>query len=71
MLANALVELFVKGGPIMWPLLFASCCSVAVVIERLVFLLNEQRKRSSKQLGQFMSAVGRGDLDGAIAISRK
>ena len=41
-----IVHVFVKGGPIMWPLLLASVVAVAVVLERLLFLLSEQRKRS-------------------------
>jgi len=65
-----LVHVFIQGGPIMWPLLFASICALAVVLERVIFLMVEASRRSSKQLGQFMAAVGHGDLDGAIAISK-
>jgi len=42
-----------------------------VVLERLVFLLNEQRKRSQKTLGQFFVEVGKGHIDAAIEISKK
>jgi biopolymer transport protein ExbB len=66
-----LVHVFIQGGPIMWPLLFASVCALAVVLERVIFLMIEASRRSSKQLGQFMAAVGHGDLDGAIALSKK
>jgi len=66
-----IIHIFVKGGPIMWPLLFASVVSLSVVLERLVFLLNEQRKRSQKTLGQFFVEVGKGHIDAAIEISKK
>jgi biopolymer transport protein ExbB len=46
-------------------------CALAVVLERVIFLMIEASRRSSKQLGQFMAAVGHGDLDGAIALSKK
>lgn len=63
---TSIVHIFIKGGPIMWPMLLASVVALAVVIERVLFLLNEQRKRSPKTVAQFFTDVGRGDLDGAI-----
>lgn len=66
-----LVHIFVKGGPIMWPLLFASVVAVAVVLERLLFLLTEQRKKSPKTLGKFFAEVGKGNLTGAIQIAKQ
>lgn len=66
-----LVHIFIKGGPIMWPLLLASLVAAAVVLERLIFLLNEQRKRSHKTIGNFFVAVGKGDLVGAIALAQR
>ena len=65
-----IVHIFEKGGPIMWPLLLASITSVAVVLERLLFLLTEQRKRSPKTLAKFFVEVGKGDLAAAIAIAK-
>ena len=67
----SLVHIFIKGGPIMWPMLFASIVALAVALERTIFLLNEQRKRSAKAVSSFFVEVGKGDLDAAIAISRK
>ena len=66
-----IVHIFVKGGPIMWPLLFASIVSLSVVLERLLFLLNEQRKRSPKTLGKFFVEVGKGNLAAAIELANK
>ena len=67
----SLVHIFIKGGPIMWPMLFASIVALAVALERTIFLLNEQRKRSAKAVSNFFVEVGKGDLDAAIAISQK
>lgn len=64
-----LLHIFEKGGPIMWPLLAASVLALAVVLERVLFLLNEGRKRSPKSLSKFFVEVGKGNLAEAIAIS--
>jgi biopolymer transport protein ExbB len=55
----------------MWPMLFASIIALAVALERVIFLLNEQRKRSSKAVANFFVEVGKGDLDAALTVSKK
>jgi biopolymer transport protein ExbB len=66
-----LIHIFEKGGPIMWPLLFASILALGCVLERLLFLANERRKRNSKALDQFFAEVQRGRLDNAIRIGKE
>ena len=66
-----LVHLFIKGGPIMWPILLSSILALAVVLERVFFLLNEQRKRDRKALNRFFGAVEKKDLNAAIAIANQ
>jgi biopolymer transport protein ExbB len=63
-----LFHIFEKGGPIMWPLLFLSVLALGVVLERLLFLANERRKRDHKALGQLLAAVENGNLAAAIAV---
>ena len=65
-----LMHIFEKGGPIMWPLLFASILALGTVIERLIFLSAEKVRRDPKALDQFFVAVRSGDMDGAIRISK-
>jgi biopolymer transport protein ExbB len=36
MLANVVIDTFVKGGPIMWPLLISSIIALGVVGERFL-----------------------------------
>ena len=66
-----LLHLFIKGGPIMWPMLGASILALAVALERVLFLVNERRKRDPKSVAAFFVQVGRGDLSGAVAISKR
>jgi biopolymer transport protein ExbB len=67
----SLVHIFIKGGPIMWPMLLASVIALAVALERVVFLVNEQRKRSPKSIANFFVEVGKGDLDSALTLSKQ
>jgi biopolymer transport protein ExbB len=62
-------HIFVKGGPIMWPLLLASIVAVAVVLERVLFLLGEQRRRDPRAVDAFFADVAKGNLGGAIALA--
>ena len=66
---TSLVHLFKKGGPIMWPLLFAALLAFGTVAERVNFLINEQRKRDPQAMDTFFSAVSLGDTEGAIRTS--
>lgn len=67
---TSLVHIFKKGGPIMWPLLFAALLALFTVIERVIFLVNEQIKSDPKGLQKFFDFISRGDIDGAIRISK-
>ena len=62
-----LIHIFEKGGPIMWPLLICSVLALATVIERLIFLGNERRKRDRAAVDRVFQAVQGGDVSGAIA----
>lgn len=66
-----LVHIFVKGGPIMWPLLAASILAMATVLERTLFLLNEKRKRSIKARERLFADIEAGDIGAAIRNSER
>lgn len=65
-----LVEMFIHGGPIMWPLLLSSIAAFTVVFERVIFILNENRKRSRRKMAEFFAKCEEYDLDGAIEVSK-
>ena len=60
-----MVEIFQKGGPIMWPLLLCSVLTLAVVVERVLFSIGEMRHRSRGAVNALLEAVAEGRLDEA------
>ena len=61
-----MLQIFLKGGPIMWPLLLTSLVAVTVAIERLMFIIRERRKRQPDVVENILSGVERGDLRTAL-----
>lgn len=55
------IEIFHKGGPIMWPLLVCSLTALTVVFERLLFVAIDLFKRDPAALGNVLGLVERGD----------
>jgi len=63
-------DLMQKGGPIMWPLLFTSVVSLAVVIERLFFITSASLKRSPKVVDGILAHAERGEFSEAIKLGQ-
>jgi biopolymer transport protein ExbB len=61
-------ELFIKGGPVMYPLLFCSLLSLTVIIERAFFWIGVGMRRNQKLLDEVLEMSRRGDWE---AIRRK
>ncbi|MGH9869173.1 MAG: MotA/TolQ/ExbB proton channel family protein [Candidatus Polarisedimenticolia bacterium] len=66
----SLIHIFKRGGPIMWPLLFASILALGTVVERVWFLVNERRRRDPRALQRLLDSVETGDVPGAIEVGR-
>lgn len=62
-----MIELFVKGGPIMWPILLTSIVALTVVIERVIFVIRERVRRDPETVRRIFEHVERGDFAGAAA----
>ncbi|HEV8112952.1 MAG TPA: MotA/TolQ/ExbB proton channel family protein [Planctomycetota bacterium] len=63
---TSLYHIFENGGPIMWPLLIAAIVALGTVIERVMFLINERRRRDPKALAALFTALEEDDSEGAI-----
>jgi biopolymer transport protein ExbB len=65
LLANAAVDLFLKGGPIMYPLLLAGLVGVAVVAERLLWWVRVAGRRDPRAVAAALAAAEAGDWTAA------
>ena len=65
------MELFVKGGPIMWPILLVSFLAVTVVVERVIFLMRERAARQPEVVEKMLERVEARDTAGALALGQQ
>jgi len=63
-----MLEIFLKGGPVMWPLLVVSIAALTVVFERLIFIVRERLRRTSGVVEDILTHVERGDPDTAARV---
>lgn len=63
-------EIFLKGGPVMWPLVALSLVTLAAVIERTLFLIMEMRRRDPSAAGSVLATVECGALEEAVQLGR-
>jgi biopolymer transport protein ExbB len=69
-LANIVVDTFVHGGILMWPLLVLSLVTLAVIVDRLVFWAAAKRHRENERLNRIYHALAHGDNAGADELAR-
>ena len=67
---HSLLDLFHKGGPIMWPILACSLLALTVVFERLFFIVAEMSRRQPKLVDSMLDAVERRELELAMKLGR-
>ncbi len=70
MLANIIIQFFLKGGPIMWPILICAVVAVAVVGERTFWWLREKGRRDSQKLEKVLAALENGDVPAASQLTQ-
>jgi len=58
-----MVDLFLKGGPIMYPLLACSVIALTVIIERTIFWLVEDRRRNQALVNEVLSLAETGNWE--------
>jgi len=68
--ANIALQFFLKGGPVMWPMLLCALVAVAVVGERTFWWWRERQKRDPQRLEQLLAALEGSDLATATSLAK-
>ena len=58
-----MMALFVKGGPVMYPLLACSVIALSVIIERAIFWMNQHRRRRPALVDEVMELFTKGQWE--------
>lgn len=69
-LANIVVDYFIMGGPIMYPILLVALVGVAVIGERIFWWWRESLRRDPGSLERVLAALDHGDLHQARELAR-
>jgi biopolymer transport protein ExbB len=67
---NFILDYFIKGGPIMWPLLVTSIVAVAVILERIVWWVRQNHLRESTKVEKVFTAIENGQIREASSLAR-
>ena len=70
MFANIMVEYFIKGGWVMWPILVTGLVAVSVVGERIWWWTRESGKRDPQRMEKVFAAIEQGDFSEAGGLCR-
>ena len=68
-LANVVVDLFIKGGPIMWPILLCLLAALVVVLERGLWWWQLGRRSHRHVLEETFGAISDGRFENAADLS--
>lgn len=68
-LANAVVDFFIKGGPVMWPILACLVAAATVVLERALWWWRLGRRAQRDRLERAFGLVAEGRFDEAAEAS--
>ena len=58
-----MINLFIKGGPIMYPLLVCSIIALTVIIERTIFWIAEDYRRDQALVNEVLSLAEKGNWE--------
>jgi biopolymer transport protein ExbB len=68
--ANVVVDVFLRGGPIMWPILLCLIAAVAVAMERTLWWWALNRRVKMAALNRAFEMISAGQFEEGIALTR-
>jgi len=68
--ANIAIELFIKGGPVMYPIILVCLVAVAVITERAIWWLRTTTRRQRVLVEDFFNALENDEVDTALANTK-
>jgi biopolymer transport protein ExbB len=71
LLANIVVDVFLRGGPIMWPILFCLIAALAVVVERSLWWWSLNRRVNLDALNKSFDAISEGRFNEGVQLTRE
>ncbi|HMJ89263.1 MAG TPA: MotA/TolQ/ExbB proton channel family protein [Candidatus Acidoferrum sp.] len=69
--ANIVVDFFIRGGPIMWPILLCFFAAMFVVAERSLWWWSLTRRSREDTLQETFEAIAQGRFDQAVRLTRQ
>jgi len=69
LIANSVVEFFIKGGPVMYPVALVALAAVCLITERIIWWTRTVKGRDTKRLDEVFAALEAGDLEKSIRLS--
>lgn len=69
--SNLLVQTFLRGGPLMWPILLAAVVAGAVLIEKVLWWFTESTRRQPAQVNEVLARIESGEVEEASKLARK
>jgi biopolymer transport protein ExbB len=66
-----MVDFFIKGGPVMYPLLICSILSLAIILERTLFWIRLTRNRDEARVSQILELAEKEDYESAWELGRR
>jgi biopolymer transport protein ExbB len=71
LLANVVVDQFLRGGPVMWPLLLALVAALVVIAARSLWWWSLHRRTQSAELQESFDAIAAGEFDRAMQMTAR
>lgn len=71
MFANVVLDVFIKGGPVMWPIVLCLVAALVVAVERGIWWWSLTRRHKAGALDEVLESIAQGRFDQAEQATRQ